>query len=560
MQIKCPLEFTVGVDKCHFELCEIDENDPLYGHIVRYFSDIAQYAPQSVQHAFRPAPTTEDIGLSLRPRTSHHALSDDIAAGPESRPLNEPLLQDASQAQDSFDEALSTDAENSPQSSALVELPFEHNSSVSRNQRFFARHEVFDAVDAAFSVHESPGNAGVMEQDKAQTPKTYVLCGMAGIGKTEVAVEYLFSRKQYFDAVIWINADTSAKLGSQFASLAEELGLSSDGVDEESARQIVLKWLEDPSGFFVKGRQRKQVKAKWLMIFDNADDPYIIPHWLPEYGPGCILVTSKYPCVKENAWRLEHGFEMEPFRTQAASDMLRELSGRQDSASVDVSMRIVNELGGLPLAISQMSAIIRQKHLTLKDFESWYQEDSKQLHLLRGRGNLSTYKETIGTAWAVQNLDSKTQALLKVLAILDPDLIPEEILREGMAKVSLSDYPKVRAEFYDARGDLIQLSLVTRNMATNEYRIHRLVQRVVRESMKDDELHAVVAAAAVLISELWPWVSGTDPTRNAEWRVPIADRIVPHITKLESYCGKGIRDGSFKGTAALGYLFSSYAW
>ncbi|KAK3941873.1 hypothetical protein QBC46DRAFT_381661 [Diplogelasinospora grovesii] len=97
-------------------------------------------------------------------------------------------------------------------------------------------------------------------------------------------------------------------------------------------------------------------------------------------------------------------------------------------------------------------------------------------------------------------------------------------------------------------------------MAANELRIHRLVQEVVRHKMDERTLRAVHAAVAVLISAVWPYVSGTDPTRNQAWRVPIAERYTPHICKLEDLFGPDMRDGKYDGTATSGYVFSSYAW
>lgn len=38
------------------------------------------------------------------------------------------------------------------------------------------------------------------------------LCGIGGIGKTSIAIEYVFSRKEKFDAIFWIRSDETSKL------------------------------------------------------------------------------------------------------------------------------------------------------------------------------------------------------------------------------------------------------------------------------------------------------------------------------------------------------------
>ena len=42
--------------------------------------------------------------------------------------------------------------------------------------------------------------------------KQVVLCGLGGLGKTSIAIEFAFSRRRKFDAVFWIRADAIAKL------------------------------------------------------------------------------------------------------------------------------------------------------------------------------------------------------------------------------------------------------------------------------------------------------------------------------------------------------------
>lgn len=65
-----------------------------------------------------------------------------------------------------------------------------------------------------------------------------------------------------------------------------------------------------------------------------------------------------------------------------------------------------------------MSAIIRNKHLTFKDFEDWYREDAKELHYLRVREMRTSYQHTVGTAWAIEQLSDSAIALLNVLFVL----------------------------------------------------------------------------------------------------------------------------------------------
>ena len=40
-------------------------------------------------------------------------------------------------------------------------------------------------------------------------------------------------------------------------------------------------------------------RAKWVLVFDNADDSDILGDYWPETGPGTILMTSRNPFANE---------------------------------------------------------------------------------------------------------------------------------------------------------------------------------------------------------------------------------------------------------------------
>ena len=61
----------------------------------------------------------------------------------------------------------------------------------------------------------------------SKPPKTCVLCGAAGIGKTQTALQYFHTRKQYFDVLAWVQADNNESLFSAFAQIAIRLGFQS---------------------------------------------------------------------------------------------------------------------------------------------------------------------------------------------------------------------------------------------------------------------------------------------------------------------------------------------
>ena len=565
VKINALRESMFEVDKTHLDLCEIEEQDSLYPRLLQFFATFAQYAHKNVQFAFRQIPHKDLANMPLRAKPGLNSMAETLSIAETHIP--EVQQSSPSNILSSKDHELSGKYGTDEKSEMAkgVRFPFSYTSSISRNRDFYGRADILDKIDEAFGLSST---IEYREFDKdidvaTSLPKSYVLCGMAGIGKTETAVEYFYSRRNQFDAVIFIHADTSLKLSAQFIDIAKEIvgEASEGGMDEISARAAVKKWLADPVGRYTKRQESSRGDQVWLIVYDNADNLDVLHEWLPEFGPGCILVTSRRPLFKESAHILKQGIDLEPFSTQAGGEMLRKLSMREGEANaLDVSARIVDNLGGHPLAIFHMSAIIREKHLTLQDFEDWYSADSKYLHNLKHTNMSANYQHTLGTVFAIERMSTRARILLNVLSILDPDKIPEEILMDGAQEIELKDYPVKKYMYFDARSELIQVSLISRNMATNEIRIHRLVQTVIRDMMTPQERQAVFAAAAVLISTVWPWVSGTDPTRNQLWRIPIAEKYTQHICQLEKLFGAEIKEGKFNGTATSGYIFCSYSW
>lgn len=265
--------------------------------------------------------------------------------------------------------------------------------------------------------------------------------------------------------------------------------------------------------------------TSWLLVLDNADDPEIINGYWPVTGVGAVLATSRNPIAKEGVY-LPTGMDVLPLPDTEASELLLKLSGRENEPnSLKLCAQIVQKIGGLPFAIVQMDAIIRRRHLFLKELLEYYEEDAKRLQETVVPG--LTYGQTVASVWAVEELPAPAIALLRVLSLLDADGILEIVLLKGAKEVELEDFPKKKSEYFDARGELLKSSLITRHPDTGEIRAHRLVQDVVRQRMTVAELLSVFNAVVILLSAVWPFAQLDN--RNLVERRKICQTHFPHI-------------------------------
>jgi hypothetical protein len=102
--------------------------------------------------------------------------------------------------------------------------------------------------------------------------------------------------------------------------------------------------------------------------------------------------------------------------------------------------KIVQILGGLPLAVSQISGFIAVQKLALDAFLPLYERNSARIDARKVVGG--DYEHTISTVWELSlgQLSGPSRALQTILAFLDPDKVHESVLREGGEAIQDGDF------------------------------------------------------------------------------------------------------------------------
>jgi len=197
-------------------------------------------------------------------------------------------------------------------------------------------------------------------------------------------------------------------------------------------------------------------------------------------------------------------------------------------ADRETALEIVQELGGLPLALDQAGAYIEECSCSLHEYLLLYRKQRNTLLKRRG-GLVFDHPEPVATAWAlsfeqVEQASSVAAELLYLCTFLDPDAIPEEIITTGAfylgpALQSVANNPFA---LHKAVEELNKFSLIRRNPDTNMLTIHRLVQVSIQDAM--DEVTQRVWAERT--------IQGVNATFPSEVTVALwqhCQRLLPHV-------------------------------
>ena len=302
--------------------------------------------------------------------------------------------------------------------------------------------------------------------DDTHRPRAVALAGLAGVGKTELALEVAHRRHREGRVAWWIGADDPAGIASGLADLAAAAGVT-QYEREQDTREALWRELDRNPG--------------WVLVFDNADDPHQLEPFLPRAQHGDVIITSHNP-----AWRrLARPISLPPLARAESIALVVARTGDPDRAGADA---LAGMVGDLPLALEQACAYIEQTGMSLPDYVRLFRSRRANLLLREGGGPGPTIATTWGLAFDRLRVRSPLAAeLLEIMAHLAPDAIDVAVLTPLAAD---------ELDLHEAIGELLRLSLVDRE--GGRLRMHGLLQDVVRNRLPEAVRRDRFTAAAGL--------------------------------------------------------------
>ncbi|KAJ9664647.1 hypothetical protein H2201_005161 [Coniosporium apollinis] len=260
--------------------------------------------------------------------------------------------------------------------------------------------------------------------------KIFVVHGLGGMGKTQLAVEFARKHHSRFSSVFWLDGQTENSLKQSIANSASRIpegqiaeasraySTSGDG-DINAVVKDVLGWLS------------KSDNTEWLLIFDNVDrdhrqrdaDPnaYDVTHYFPGADHGSVLITTRLAYLEQ----LGASRGLKTVDMYQAHAIFQSRYGR----SVDQAecAELLSLLDGLPLALAQAAAYLRETEIDIATYLKFYKQEWKGLMSSQDRTGTPLQDYFNGSVWTtwtisfntIREKDEAAASLLLLWAHLD---------------------------------------------------------------------------------------------------------------------------------------------
>jgi len=165
------------------------------------------------------------------------------------------------------------------------------------------------------------------------TRSAIVLHGLGGMGKTQLAIEYIRRHKEKYTAIFWLNANDDDSLKRSFRDAAQQIlnDLPSDNI----LSSVNLEGELDQVADAVKAWLSLLKNTRWLVVYDNYDNPRTasssdpsavdVRLYIPGADQGSIIITTR-------SSQVTHGQRLHIQKLPHAQslEILSNTSGRKD--------------------------------------------------------------------------------------------------------------------------------------------------------------------------------------------------------------------------------------
>lgn len=340
----------------------------------------------------------------------------------------------------------------------------------------------------------------------------HTLHGLGGVGKTHLAIEYVHRFAHEYDLICWLPAHDVTQVRDSLVELGHAMGLPDNLQNVTRAIEAVLDALRTGEPY-----------RRWLLVFDNADQPEDLRPYLP-YPTGHVLLTSRNAAWSEVA----NAVEIDVLAREESIALIRR---RVDVISDEDADRLADRLGDLPLALDQAAAWQAQTGMQVNEYLRLFDEQFERLT----EHPTGEYPTPVGATYALTLDRLREQSpgaaqLLDVCAFFGAEPISVSLLWAGRQADLPSPLAQTLRDQILLRRALLEIgryALARVDSVNDEISVHRLVQVVLRSRLEDTEREQTKLAAQRILAEANP----EEPDQEKNW--PRHRELSPHIVPAD---------------------------
>ena len=323
------------------------------------------------------------------------------------------------------------------ESEFVLSLPFE------RNKFFTGRSDKLEHIRNNFSTFNANKRA------------TQVIHGLDGMGKTDLALEYVYdtlaSNKDMYNAICWIDSANKDAIEKSCCDFLAKVG---ETATLDVAVSRLTHWLQNNN--------------EWLLILDDVNEDELVERLLPKMGTGHILITAQHDkdfIISDSPIKLEWMNE---------DEAIKFLIKRTSFEDCTNAAFIAKRLGYLPLALEQAAALICEARISFNEFLGLIEENG--LELFDSEDSTDGRRATIHTVWSItlDRLSATAKRLLYCIAFMSADSVEldwfEVHAQNQKAEQKKPDifYPTIRGEG-ESTGEQFNASEIYRKYDKNYF-------------------------------------------------------------------------------------------
>lgn len=280
------------------------------------------------------------------------------------------------------------------------------------------------------------------------------LSGIAGVGKSTIALKFATKSIGSYDYIWWINSENDDIFQSYILDLADTLSIEGKSFQEKLSKLKVI--INSP-------------QTKFLLIIDNLENVNIVQDLFCTRGH--YIITTRLDQIGFNK------IEVSALSREASVQLL---SSRLPDKPHDEYELLANFLEDLPLALLQAASYIKKYN---KDITEYIEELSDAPD--RDERLKSIVSKNI------QPLSEECQDILKIVCLGHHDNIPYDMLYTVFSYKYLNT---TQNQFDSHLSSIVRLNIMSYDIQTELLKIHRVIHKASRSifsnSLNDELVRA----------------------------------------------------------------------